>query len=153
MLTKSREIVLNALLALLSATTFSQPVKGKTSFSTVSRRLRHWSDVQRSERPALFQVCHSEEPTYRSELTTSYTKLSVKLFIYTDGSDKSAVADTDVSVILDAIDSSLYPGPGAQRQTLGGIVSHCRVEGSVLRDPGDLDGDGIIVIPISITLT
>jgi hypothetical protein len=153
MLTQSRETVLNALLNLLKNVTFSAGVSGKTSFVTTSRRVRHWSDVPKSARPALFMACHAEQPTYRNEHTVAYNKLSVKLFVYLDTSDRAFTPDTDVSVVLDAIDVALAPSPGPQVQTLGGLVSHCRVEGEVLRDPGDLDGDGIIIIPISINLT
>ena len=60
--------------------------------------------------------------------------------------------DSDINSVLDAIDAALAPS-GEARQTLGGLVSHCRVDGTVMRDPGDLDGDGMVIVPISITLT
>jgi hypothetical protein len=101
----------------------------------------------------MFMTCHGESTTYRSENTHLYNKMSVKVFVYTDSADKMSVPDTDISVILDALDVTLSPGPGEQRMTLGGLVSHCRVDGEILRDPGDMDGDGLIIVPISITLT
>jgi len=36
------------------------------------------------------------------------------------------------------------------RQTLGGMVSHCRIDGQVMKDPGDLDGDALLWVPLKI---
>ena len=152
-LSVNRDTVLSALFSRLSLITFSTPVRGVSNFTICSRRLRHWSDVPKSERPALFMVCHGESSVYRAENVPAYTTMSVKLFIYTDGSDKLSVPDTDISIILDAIDRALSPGPGEARQTLGGLVSHCRIDGEILRDPGDMDDDGLIIVPILVTAT
>ena len=154
MLTHSREVVLNALMTLLQTTVFSLPVRDQTTFVVTSRRLMHWSDVPKTSRPALFLTCHEEETTWRSEYVPVYQKLSTKVFIYLDTEEKSTTytPDTDISVILDAIDVVLSPIV-TPAQTLGGLVSHCRVDGPILRDPGDMDGDGMIIIPIAITLT
>ena len=151
----SRETILVALYQRLKVVSFSQPVRGKTTFTITSRRLKHWADVARADRPALFMTCHGENPLYRSESTPSYQKFDVKIFVYLDTGEVSPnyTPDTDISVILDALDSSISPGVGEQRQTLGGLVSHCRVDGEILRDPGDIDGDGIIIYPISVTTT
>jgi len=60
-----------------------------------------------------------------------------------------AVFGLRLNTILDALEAALNPANGA-RQTLGGLVSHCRIEGAVLKDPGDLDGDGLLWVPIKI---
>ena len=151
-LSVSRERVLEALFSKLSRTTF-RDVCGKTMFVSCSRRLQLWSDVPASQRPALFMTEHHETPTYRSENTPAVTTISVDVFVYIDASDRSRVPSTDLNSILDGIDAALAPGPGEQRQTLGGIVSHCRMEGQILKDPGDLDGDGLLIIPVTIMLT
>jgi len=47
--------------------------------------------------------------------------------------------------------ASLKPSPATLgRQTLGGLVSNCYIDGKIMKDPGDLDGDGIAVIPVKI---
>ncbi len=38
------------------------------------------------------------------------------------------------------------------RLTLGGTAYSCAVAGRPLKDPGDLDGDGLLVVPIQIIL-
>ena len=51
---------------------------------------------------------------------------------------------------LDALEEALAPPPGFDRQTLGGLVHYCRIEGRVVKDPGDLDGQGLALVPIKI---
>jgi hypothetical protein len=36
------------------------------------------------------------------------------------------------------------------RQTLDGLVFHCFIDGKILKGPGDIDGDGIAVMPMKI---
>ena len=42
---------------------------------------------------------------------------------------------------LAAIDAALAPSALTGLQTLGGLVSHCWIEGKLMKDAGDLDGD------------
>lgn len=152
-LTQTRELVLSTLYERVRSATFASPVSGSTTFRTTGRRLRHFADVSMDSRPCMFMVCHGENPTWQSENSNPYVKFDVKLFVYLNTKDEGIVGDTDINVILDAIDDVLKPPARSSKFTLGGLVSHCRVDGETLRDPGDLDGDGIIIVPISITLT
>jgi hypothetical protein len=54
---------------------------------------------------------------------------------------------------LDVIDAALAPNPVTRKQTLGGLVSHVWIDGKVMKGPGDLDGDGVAVIPVKILVT
>jgi hypothetical protein len=147
----AREAVMAALIAKLQSIVFSAPVNGQTSFAAVSRRLKLWGETPKSQRPALFITEHREQPSYQSETLPIKTTLSVDLFIYIDSSDQNTVPASALNIILDAIDAALKPGPADNnRQTLGGIVSHCRVDGQVLKDPGDLDGDGLLWVPLKL---
>ena len=74
---------------------------------------------------------------------------------------KMNAGDTDIApaVILnnalDALDDVLKPtGRDAlfNRQTLGGLVSHCFVDGTVMKDAGDFDQQGVAVVPLKILL-
>lgn len=149
----TRESIISDLFAKLSSVTFLQPVTGKTTFVTTSRRLKLWTDVPRNSRPALYMTCHGESFSYKTENTPAVVKFNVKIWVYLDTSDTTTAPDSDINVVLDAIDKVLNPGPGEQRLTLNGKVSHCRIDGEVFRDPGDLDNDGLIIIPISISTT
>jgi hypothetical protein len=146
MTTPTREAIYSALFALVS---------GAYAWKTSARRLKLWGDVPPSMRPALFQfegVEDDDEWTGSGGLQLVRT-LACKLFIYTDASDPSTIGATQLNNINDALDAALAPSGGdvmTNRQTLGGLVSSCRIKGRRFKDPGDLDGDGLLIVPISI---
>lgn len=128
-------------------------VIGVHDFRTTSRRLKLWTDVPANERPALFQAEHAETYSRQSE-TLGKRGVDVTLFIYTDAHDAKTIGATELNTILDELDAALAPTGAdlvfAGRQTLGGLVSHCFIDGEVFKDPGDLDGDGLLIVPIKI---
>jgi hypothetical protein len=145
----SREAIMSALFALLSGATFAPLSDGNTGFVTKSRRLKLWTDV--GEQPAIFMAEHSENPSYQAENSPQKNSLDVEVYVYF----KTPVTDEvkpaiDLNSILDGIDAALAPSITTGKQTLGGLVSHCRIDGKVLKDPGDIDGQGLAVIPIKI---
>ncbi len=147
----SREAVMAALVAKLQGAAFSAPVNGKTTFASMSRRLKLWADTPKSQRPALFLTEHREQQSYQSEALQGRTTLNVDLFVYIDASDMNTVPAISLNIIMDAIETALKPAPTDDgRQTLGGLVSHCRIDGQVMKDPGDLDGDGLLWVPLKI---
>lgn len=150
-----REPIMTALFDLLSAARFSQPVQGATEFVTKSRRVRLWTEVDANQKPALFMADHTESPSYTSGNLAQKNTLSVELYIYCDsGKDAAAVPSIDINIIADAIDAQLNPLPHEQgRKTLGGLVEHVRIEGQVLKVPGDEDGEGLLLIPLKIFTT
>ena len=142
----SRETVMSALVALLETATFSPAVTGATTWVSVSRKLRLFDQVPAAQRPALFVTDHHETMAFQSENTPPKLTISVNLFVYTNA--RGAAPAADINVIMDAIQSALASPFGVQ--TLGGLVSHCRIDGQVLKDPGDIDGDGFLWVPIKI---
>jgi hypothetical protein len=148
-----REPVMVALKALLDAVTFLPTVTGATTWASnsgVGRRLKLWSDVPDTEQPALFIAVHGENDAYQSETLPSKTTITANLFLYFKTNDPAAVPATDLNYILDGIDAAMAPSPVTGKQTLGGLVSHCRREGQVMLDPGDIDGQGLAIIPFKI---
>lgn len=146
----TREQVIQALQARLETVRFSQPVSGATTWKSVSRKLKLFSDVPPQQRPALFITDHHESSVNRSENTPQLSTMSLNLFIYTNAK-AATIPAVDLNVILEALDAVLEPTPAENgKQTLGGLVSHCRTEGETLKDPGDIDGDGFLWVPIKI---
>jgi hypothetical protein len=143
---------MTALVALLETTTFVRLATTETRFRRVSRRIKLWADVPPSEQPALFITEHDENPAYQSESLPGKTTMGCDLFVYfATGKDNNSTPATDLNNILDGIDAVLKPAPAyGNKQTLGGLVSHVRIDGKVMKDPGDLDGQGLIVIPLKI---
>ena len=107
-----------------------------------------------AQKPAMFLVQEGSEYTFQSETTPAKVALHCKVFIYTAaGKDPNSIPATQMNNILDAIDSVLAPSDlVVGRQTLGGLVSHCRIEGMNLEEDGSLDGDGLAVLNIKLFL-
>lgn len=142
-----REQALDAFLALVSgAYPWSQPV---------SRRLRLWTEVPPVDRPACFVFEGGFETYGPGAGPIPKRQLDVKLFIYIDARDHDSLGASQLNAILDALDATFQPvgsDVSLGRLTLGGAAYRCAIEGKVLKDPGDLDGDGLLVVPIQITL-
>jgi hypothetical protein len=150
-MTSSREAIMQALCALLARARFAAPINGCDSWALLSRRLKLWSDVASADQPALFITEHAETVSFAADNLPGKTALNVDLFVYVAaGKDPDAVPARDLNLALDAIQACLAPPPGEARQTLGGLVAQCRVEGRVVKDPGDLDGQGLALVPIKI---
>jgi len=128
-------------------------VSSSASFVTASRRLRLWSDVGQTDTPALFQ--YERHDVYSNGKNyLPIVEMNIDLYIYTKpGLDSGVTPISVLNPLLDAIDAALAPSPVTRRQTLGGLVSHCWIEGKIMKDPGDLDGDGVAVIPLKILAT
>ena len=77
-----------------------------------------------------------------------------KLFIYLSAKGDSVGASL-LNGVMDALDQAFALSGadlGLGRNTLGGTAYSCRIDGKVLKDPGDLDGDALLVVPVRIVL-
>ena len=135
-----REPIYAALFALAS---------GAANFVTVSRRLRHWSDVGAAEQPALFMIQKSETAEARRPLPAKW-RASVDLYLYAQAPDELTPPATVLNPLLDAVEAALAPDPVSHVQSLGGLVSHCWIAGRVQTDEGVLGGQAVAIVPIEI---
>ncbi len=120
----------------------------------VSTRLKMISEVSKSDRPACFIFGGGSEKYEWRNGAVPNRHTAVQLFIYTSPPDQET-SDSDLQdQILDALDAA-FALRGQEnvlgRHTLGGAVYNCRVT-EVLRVPGDLDGDGWIIVNLTLTL-
>jgi hypothetical protein len=143
-MTAGREQIMSALFALVSAS---------PSFVTKSRRLKLWTDVAAAEKPAIFQ--YERDDVYANgKQYLPIVEMNVDLYIYTaPGLDSGITPISMLNPLIDAVDAALAPSTVTRRQTLGGLVSHVWIDGKIMKDPGDIDGDGIAVIPVKILAT
>jgi hypothetical protein len=138
----NREAIVSALFSLVS---------NAAPFVTAGRRLKLWGDVPPSDKPALFLVERGDTYARASEAVPEVVTMQLEIYIYTDaGDDPTVVPASTLNPLLDAVDTALAPGKLTGLQTLGGLVSHCWIEGKLMKDAGDLDGDGVAVIPVRI---
>lgn len=146
-----REAIYTALYALGSVVEWGDPAR---TFSTISRRLAHWDDCP--AQPGFYQVEHDDEfPVEKRGLPYSVILKAQWVVYQNTGKDPKAIPSTENNLIMDALQEALRARmePGVQfadRLTLGGLVHDCHISGRVFKDAGNLDGQGVIVVPIDI---
>lgn len=122
--------------------------------STPARKLKLWSDVPPAARPACFVFEGGLESYAWSEGAVPKRVIEPKLFIYLSAKGDTAGASL-INGVMDALDRAfaLTGGDlGLGRNTLFATAYSCRIDGKVLKDPGDLDGDALLVVPVRIVL-
>lgn len=149
----TREQIMTALFKLVSGATWIQGSSTVPCFKLTSRRLQLWNTVTPAQRPALFMAEHEEHQTHdKPEIPMPLRELDVELFIYIDSTNLKSPISV-LNNLMDAIEKALQPDNWITMSlTLGGLVSHCWIEGKVLKDPGDLDNDGLMMVPIHIVV-
>ena len=118
-----------------------------------SRRLKLWSDVPPVMRPACFLFEGGVETYENAAGAVPKRSLAVKLFVYAH--DPARIGAAALNAVMDALDDALAPAGvdvALGRNTLAGNAYRCAIEGRPMKDPGDLDGDGLLVVPITIVL-
>jgi len=117
-------------------------------FTTISRRLKHWDDVAPSEQPALFQTQKSESVSTVPGMNPVW-EFNLELYIYARSSgDPFNSPAIILNPLVDAIVAALAPNPISNKQTLGGLVQHCWIEGAIETDEGVLGDQAVAIIPI-----
>lgn len=116
---------------------------------TVSRRLKHWADIPKSQQPILFLVQKTETAVTQTGQPTRWT-LHLDLYLYCHSTDPSVPPITVANPILDSISQVLDLPPAIGRQTLNGLVQYCRIQGQIQTDEGVLDDQSVCIIPVEI---
>ncbi len=143
-----REQIYSALFATLQSTLGAK-------FATISRRWRMPEQVSPESRPALFQVQSGERAKTNANGEPIICIATVDLVIYTQGSgDEQTVPSQELNDLLDAVEAALAPPPNSDgKQTLGGKVSHCRLQGSARIVENVNGAAAMAVLPVEIVTT
>ncbi len=133
---------------------FFNLIAGAADFTATSRRFVHWDQVNETQMPFLTMLKTGELRTRQAEGLPTLT-INAHVFIYLSaGMDPEDVPDTAMNALLDAIDAAVAPSGvdalSGNKQTLGGLVSHCYPLGPAFIDTGDLDGKAVAAIPFQI---
>ena len=122
---------------------------------TASRRVLHWTDVPPAQQPALIQEEWEETAHHVGRGFPTKWTLSLNLALYVNvGNDQQAAPSMVLNPLLDAIVAALEPPAGQEEQTLGGLVSHCRVSGKVvIAEGGSLGPQAAALIPVEIVVS
>ena len=129
-------------------------IKGAADFTATSRRFVHWDQVNETQMPFLTMLKTGEQRGRQTEGLPALT-INAHVFVYLSaGMDPEDVPDSAMNMLLDAIDTAVAPSGtdalAGNKQTLGGLVSHCYPFGPVFVDTGDIDGKAVAAIPFQI---
>lgn len=119
------------------------------------RRLRLWNDVPAASRPACFLFEGGQDTYSWTDGAIPKRIIEVRVFVYLNAKDPNIVGAALLNGVMDAFDSAFRLSGSdliSGRNTLGGLVYNCHIDGKVLKDPGDLDGDALLIIPVKIIL-
>lgn len=149
------EAVLAALFALVPDIRFTLPGSSvESGFVTYSRRVKLWGNVTVAEKPALYQAEHANQEDQVSNMPDKSVVMANWIIYQSAGKDPTAIPAQWNTAILKGVRASLRPTPQdpgwPKRNTLGGLVHHCYISGRVFKDPGDIDGEGMMVVPIKV---
>lgn len=155
----SREQVFRRLFGRGAAATWNVADEGQPDdirgFKTTTRRIKLFSDVPAAEQPWFGQAEHGE--TIEQKSNTPYKQSwKAQWMVYHKAGDIPGYEPTIWNnLILDALMLAMAPttdDPGYldRRNTLSGLVHHCFVSGEVFKDPGDIDNQALLIIPITI---
>lgn len=123
-------------------------LEGMDSITTASRILAHWDDVSPNMQPALYMTVVSQSAEQITGFPTKYT-LDAKVWIYTHRDTADEIPSTAINRILDELDGVLMPPAGPSfKQTLGGLVEHCWINGEIVTDEGTLGNQAVAIVPI-----
>lgn len=124
---------------------------GQTAFLTTSRRVKHFSDV--SLQPALFQGEHTEIVQQTASLEYKRTfKAAWYIYHQVGNNAPQQVPATESNAIIDAIFAAFQTNGPEVLQTLGGIVHHAWIDGTIEKFNGDMEGQTVLVVPISLQI-
>lgn len=140
--TINREAISSALFARVSA------VPGLV---TTSRTLKHWNDVPAELQPALFQAQRDQQIS-RVRGAPPVRRIPFDLYLYVRAVDDTPPS-TLLNAFLDAIEAALAPDNDMTgRNTLGGLVHDCIVDGTIETDEGTLGQQAVAIVPVLVLI-
>jgi hypothetical protein len=122
------------------------------NFTSVNRRLRHWSDVAPVEQPALFMSERGGHAVVKTLGAPIVWTLYADFYIYAHSSDPYAAPASIMNPLLDALEQALSSSPANGIQNLGlpELVQHAYIAGKVETDEGVLGDQSIAIVPVEI---
>lgn len=154
----NRNAIKQALLAKLQAVTFPRSVNGQNTWIAHAnpRRLVMFNKLDPSQQPTFFLVQHTEVYEQTGIGTPSRRYLKMGAWCYASAMADSDVGDEMLDSMIEGIENALKPdNPQTNELTLGGLVYWCRIKrdsNMFIRDPGDINGQALLVLPIDILI-
>ena len=144
---ETRSQVMTALLGIIQGMSFATPINGASTWNTVSNKLRLWADVDASQQPAAFLVTHREVDEYRN---LGLLRRRLELGIWCYSRSDSSPGQPQLDTMLEAFEAAFIKPDNFSTNcnTLGGLVYWVRIEGKIFKDPGDIDSQTMLIVPL-----
>lgn len=149
------ELIMYTLAQIMSEVRWVRP--GETEerrFVTVTRRIKLFADVPTDQQPWIGQAEHGVVEAQVTSMPYKTTMEANWFIMHAVGKDKTKFGAVENNLILKGVRDALAPkvaDPGwPKRNTLGGLVYHCFIGGRVFKDPGDLDDQALMIVPIKV---
>lgn len=143
-----RESQFNALAAQVQ----TAQLNGLPTFVTCSRKFRQWDAMAPSELPACF-ITHGFEFASQNVVGDTKWRTRALLYVYVPHSPDDEIPGALLNNVLDSLDQCIAPAPWADgRQTLGGVVTRCYIDGEVIIAEGMQAADQMSIAMVPVTL-
>lgn len=157
-MTASRETIFKALFGLTDGVEWNigtDLAPAMVGFKTRTRRIKLFSDVPAAQQPWLGQAEHGETIEQKSGLPYKQVWQAQWMIYHKAGENPNSEPTVWNNLIIDALQAAIEPSasdPGFfdKRNTLSGLVYHCFISGEIFKDPGDIDNQALIIIPIKL---
>jgi hypothetical protein len=122
-----------------------------TGIKNCTRKLTHWQDSPMENQPVLYMEQGGEVRNPVQGLPARLVlEANLWLYVSTQGDPVGPV----LNPLLDAIGDTLEPIVAQNnRQTLGGVVHHCWIEGQTQVFEGNLGEEAVAIIPVKMLVT
>lgn len=123
-------------------------------FITVTRRIKLFADVPTDVQPWIGQAEHGVTEAQVTGMPYKTVMEANWFIMHAFAKDKSQFGSVENNLILKGVRDALAPKVAdrgwPKRNTLGGLVHHCHIGGRVFKDPGDLDDQALMIVPIKV---
>ena len=148
------ELILSLVADRMAQVTWTRADNSVHQFVTMSRRVKLFVDVVAEQQPSCFQAEHAGQADQVTGMPYKWVLAADWIIFQNVSRDPNAVGATENNLILNGVRAALAPTPQdpgyPKRNTLNGLVHHCFIQGRIFKDPGDVDGQGMIVVPIKV---
>ena len=128
-----RKQIATALLSLLQGANANISLgSAKFQQGAITRKPLVFASTPPASQPAMYVVHAEEEGSQNFAFgATKWAMWFVLVIYFKPDASSAGIPDDIADAILDGIEETLSAGPQAERQTLGGIVTNCYIQGRV----------------------
>lgn len=152
----SREDVFVELFKRLGSIAFATPIMNQVTWAGKARKWVDPSQISAEQQPWLSQFEGTiEDYIWQGSGLGPRRQMGATLFCWfrVNSGDPDEVGSSYLTTILEGIEGTLAPDDWGQSTcTLGGLVEWARIEGKILKIPGDIDPQGLLLVPIRIEI-